>query len=929
MALNDWYNNQNNGWYEERFSENANMLYSVYIPPNGCDSNTKVYVFSCNPHDYGTGWLKYVKNKQAEHPDAVFLVVPSIQDGTSGIVADTFANRLIDITNEYNIPTTNIDMFSWSNGNKGTSAIASSLNGKGYTIGRFVSVFGNFDGSNSSNFFSNFETGKSSSFPYIYINDGSNHTNYDSFRNNCNDYIVIDVPNSDNHSFWTADRENNLIDFFLADEDFKKSVKITRYVNGQAQTMTYEEFEKLVNQASIEALKEQYSELSDFAKYFNGGPGDTLGSNLAYVSNAMSSIKGKITEHQDINYTKASDNEASIIGAMYGATNYYGTVTNLLYGNLSAEADAVYTIANAIYKMDGCASQIAESSLTDGMSSLYDTGGLSSEIAALEKASNDLYETSKSAAMASGRYDELANVLGTKATAGSVGKISISSLEGAINAIVPSLNSEIEKATSLKSSVTDFMSNIGASKVLQGGVWEDVAKNMQNYSNLLDANVASANFISEAVETAMGIVTDYIQNAGDEISAVGALADYGGLATAGELDDTKLPELTAALTEMQEKIEAQEQLIKEKEALPDVCDTCTKEDGTEYNCNCRRPYTAEEMQEWKDALEQYKQIKQTLDSYKTVLEGLAPVVQAAQGIIEQAITDVKNMYETPTQNSDNNIEFNTNFELDLSPYSDYIDTTKDYKGLINDYYDKLNPKATIDDVLALDAAEADPAGTQDDSGYDGGYGGGYDPGTGYPSGPTTSISEAPTDPIRTTEPATEKETEVSTEKETEPGTEKETVPSTETKTEASTEVSTSTQTTTEPSTETPSVDKKPGGTSKKPSGGTSKKPNTETKPQETEIIDTQKELPTEAPVYEEPVIEDDYFENEIPTEITVDEIIPDEEIANNQTKGKGMKTLGIAAGIGLAVGASALGAHAIMKNKEEDEDDYDDYGYEK
>ena len=42
----------------------------------------------------------------------------------------------------------------------------------------------------------------------------------------------------------------------------------------------------------------------------------------------------------------------------------------------------------------------------------------------------------------------------------------------------------------------------------------------------------------------------------------------------------------------------------------------------------------------------------------------------------------------------------------------------------------------------------------------------------------------------------------------------------------------------------------------------------------------------------------------------------------------GLKTMGIAAGVGLAVGASALGAHTIMKSKEDDEGD-DDFGYEK
>ncbi len=918
MALNDWYNGGNDGWYEERMADNGNMLYSVYIPKSGVNSNTPVYVFSCNPHDYGSGWLSYVKKKQAEHPDAIFMVVPSVQDGTSG-AAKKFANKLLDITNEYNIPTTNIDMFSWSNGNKGTSAIASQLNGKGYTIGRFVNVFGNFDGSNSSNFFSNFETGKSSNVPYIYINDGSNHTNYSSFKNNCSDYIVIDVPNSDNHSFWTADRENGLIDFFLADEDFKKSVKITRYVNGVAQSMTYEEFEKLMNTTSIAALYEQYKELDEFAKYFNGGPGDTLGSNLAYVSNAMSGIKGRIGEHQDINYTKGSDNEASIIGTMYTATNYYGAVTNLLYGNMSAEADAVYAIANAIYKMDGCASQIAESSLTDSMSSLYATSGLSSEIAALEKASADLYDTARSSVTAGGRYDELMTVLGPKVESGHVGKISISSLESAINAIVPSLNNEVERANGLKTQVNDFMSNIGASNILKGGVWDNVAKNMQNYSNLLDANVKSAGIIEEALKTAMGIVTDYIQGAEASINAVKALADYGDLATLNELDDSKLPELTTALTEMQTKIDETEAKVKELEdSRHMVDDGYTDEKTGEFVKTGEHQEPPEsEIQPYRDELEKYKQIKETLDTYKGVLEGLAPRVQAAQGIIEQAISKVKNMYENPTQDTDGNIKFNTDFELDLSPYADYIDTTKNYKQLIDDYYEKLNPHKSIDDVLELDSQEPDPAGVDDSDDDDGGGGGGGGGGGPAPGPDTPTI---PTDPK--TEPKTDAPTEVPTEKPTEAPTEQPTEAPTEKPSEAQSE--TPTESNTEQPTKAPT--NKPGGGG----GGTNKKPknpNVEEKPTEPAFVDTQEELPTE--VYVEPSIEEDYFEQEIPTEISIQEIVPEEEITQTQTKGKGMKTLGIAAGIGIAVGAAALGAHTIVKNKEEDDDDYDDYGYEK
>ena len=99
MALSSWYNGGNSGWFEERTNTNGGMAYSVYIPPN-VNSNTQIQVFSCNPHDYGPTWLSYVKQKQAEHPDNIYVVIPSIQDGVNK-APNFFANRILDITNEY------------------------------------------------------------------------------------------------------------------------------------------------------------------------------------------------------------------------------------------------------------------------------------------------------------------------------------------------------------------------------------------------------------------------------------------------------------------------------------------------------------------------------------------------------------------------------------------------------------------------------------------------------------------------------------------------------------------------------------------------------------------------------------------------------------------------------------------------------------
>ena len=91
------------------------------------------------------------------------------------------------------------------------------------------------------------------------------------------------------------------------------------------------------------------------------------------------------------------------------------------------------------------------------------------------------------------------------------------------------------------------------------------------------------------------------------------------------------------------------------------------------------------MAGWKAALEEYEQIKETLETYEGILKGFAPVVQAAQELINDAISQVKSMYENPVVDTEGNVSFNSDFNLDLSPYSDYLDTAKDYKQILNDF----------------------------------------------------------------------------------------------------------------------------------------------------------------------------------------------------------------------------------------------------
>ena len=42
-----------------------------------------------------------------------------------------------------------------------------------------------------------------------------------------------------------------------------------------------------------------------------------------------------------------------------------------------------------------------------------------------------------------------------------------------------------------------------------------------------------------------------------------------------------------------------------------------------------------------------------------------------------------------------------------------------------------------------------------------------------------------------------------------------------------------------------------------------------------------------------------------------------------------LRTMGVSSGVGVAIGAAALGAYSILKNKDEKEEEEEDFGYDK
>ena len=668
------------------------------------------------------------------------------------------------------------------------------------------------------------------------------------------------------------------------------------------------------------------ADLATFADAYGTKDGEnTLASNLSYVYNSMNNIVAQITEHNDINYSPSSDGEASIIGALYKASNYYGAVTNVLYGNLSAEADAVYGIANAIFQMDGVASMVAETSLTDGIKGLYSTNNatVNAALDKLKSTTASLYDTAKNAVMAGGRYEELSGILGTSSSAGSVGKISIGALNSAVNAIVPNLNSEVEKANGLKAGVDEFMSGIGASNILKGGVWEDVKTNMMNYHNLLDCNAKAAEFMSETVKTATMLVIEYIQDAADEISAVNK-GKYGNLATINELDDTKLPELSIAITEVIINInELKSTILYMENKTHTECDQCPGENGGTVSCNCHEvhDFTEEDIKPYREKLTEAEELKTELEAYKGVLEGFAPVVQQAQDIINDAISQVKGSYENPVTDTEGNQTFNSDFSLDFSKYG--IDSSKDYAKLLDDYYTQLNPPTPTETTETQNPTETNPTETTPTNTTPGTNPGGS-PG-GSPSGGSPSTPTVPTDPK--TEPTTERSTMAPTEPVERP-TMAPTEPYIEHPTQSQQERPTEGQTQGDEivTPEKPTENSVDANSSVGPTGKTKiERLSSHTGidspevPQDPTIVDNPEEVVIEP-------VSSDYQEAIINEPPKVEPIA--EQVEDSTKDNKGLKTMGIASGIGLAVGAAALGAHTMVKNKE-DEESEEDYGYDK
>ena len=260
-----------------------------------------------------------------------------------------------------------------------------------------------------------------------------------------------------------------------------QNVEITYQIldaDGNIRDISVEEAQRFMEEAIVRDVTSLYNnskDLAEFASKYKGGSGN-LASNMSFVANSLGTIRNGIELMPAATGSGAS---GGIMGSFYSANNYYSGVTNTILTTLASETDAIYAIANAIYKMDGFSASIAESSLSSGVSSTLFNPSNSSEIEGLNARLGQSIDNMLNDAEL-GFYNAYKNSF----ISGNVGKTSLSDIDAAMRSITSTLSNEVQSANSMKGYIDSLTAGIGAGNMLSGGVWDSVKANMETYSGV-------------------------------------------------------------------------------------------------------------------------------------------------------------------------------------------------------------------------------------------------------------------------------------------------------------------------------------------------------------------------------------------------------------------------------------------------------------
>ena len=224
---------------------------------------------------------------------------------------------------------------------------------------------------------------------------------------------------------------------------------------------------------------------------------------------------------------------------------------------------------------------------------------------------------------------------------GAVGKISVGDLNMALSengVIMSGLNNEINDANLMIDSIEEFVNSLE----MTGEDWKAVKDHFGGYEDICNARIAASNILKQAYSEAINMIQEYI--APDDSMDDGQIPEY----------EAEIQRLATDIANCYDKIA---QLEAENRALAAVgpnCSTYTDKDGnTSESCDWSPVYAARAQIAANEAqihnLNIHIQIaeaaKKEAEIYLARLQGFASVLNRANQIIAEGITDANGVYQ--------------------------------------------------------------------------------------------------------------------------------------------------------------------------------------------------------------------------------------------------------------------------------------------
>ena len=339
----------------------------------------------------------------------------------------------------------------------------------------------------------------------------------------------------------------------------------------------------------------------------------TIASSISTVMDAMNGISGAIKNSSVQKVTNECTSSTTIPNAFFDSQNYLMGVNATLSDNIGKETSVIANLAQAFYNLD-----VKMSEATQGLNGSINGSQVDSLLNQI--LSTDIKIPAASFSLATSSLENVVQ--------GQAGKLCKSDIESMlsngklIGPLANNFEADNKDTHNLLNNIKSFQDTIAANSLLQGDIWKQVNSKLDGYNDLLNMRIESNDKLEAAYEKALNLLNDYMEG-------------YD------ELDDSRIDEYKTEVVNLkQENVDLQGKIDEMREE-------CTVDsDSGEETCVMIHCYNESERAEFHETIVQNTAKIEELNRLIDKLEGLAEVMNQAANIVNNAVSEIKNDYES-------------------------------------------------------------------------------------------------------------------------------------------------------------------------------------------------------------------------------------------------------------------------------------------